>query len=345
MSYNWNTLGKAHGGDIDKLQYGFIAQEVEGILPAIVNTDSEGYKSIDYIKIIPFLTKALQELAYNTASTGAVDTLSGQVASLSVDVTSLSGQVALLSQNSGSTVVNHNYYTSGATASPPSSSWIESVFSYASSLLVQVEATFSEMVTFMKSVVFRSSVTFEDRVTFSDKDMAGTALIQNGSKTVRVDFTQSYQEVPKVIVTADTFSTYRVTEKSRHGFTIEVREIAAEDIAFDWMAIVVRGAQMVSSNNTPAPTPPNTDSSTHVDPTPPVELTTNTGNIITPSDATNNASSDETQVAPIDAPATIITPNESAPSVDISVPDTTTLPEEAAPTEPVASESVPAPAP
>ncbi len=109
MSYNWNTLGKAHGGDIDKLQYGFIAQEVEGILPAIVNTDSEGYKSIDYIKIIPFLTKALQELAYNTASTGAVDTLSGQVASLAVDVTSLSGQVAILSQNTGSTVVN-NYY-------------------------------------------------------------------------------------------------------------------------------------------------------------------------------------------------------------------------------------------
>ncbi len=76
MSYNWNALGKEHGGDIDKLQYGFIAQEVENILPAIVNTDSEGYKSIDYIKIIPFLTNAIRELDQNTVSTGVINTLS-----------------------------------------------------------------------------------------------------------------------------------------------------------------------------------------------------------------------------------------------------------------------------
>ena len=61
VSYNWNELGKQHGGDIDKKQYGFIAQEVEALLPDIVNTDKEGYKSIEYIKVIPFLTKAAQE--------------------------------------------------------------------------------------------------------------------------------------------------------------------------------------------------------------------------------------------------------------------------------------------
>lgn len=81
-----------------------------------MNTDSEGYKSIDYIKIIPFLTKALQELTQNTASTGALSTLSGQVASLAGDMVSLSGQVAILSQNTGGTVVN-NYYSSNTTVS------------------------------------------------------------------------------------------------------------------------------------------------------------------------------------------------------------------------------------
>lgn len=225
MSYNWNALGKAHGGDIDKLQYGFIAQEVENILPAIVNTDNEGYKSIDYIKVIPFLTNALQELAENTASTGALNTLSGQV--------------ALLSQNSGSTVVNNNYYSSGTTSS--GTTWIESVFSYTSSLLVRVEATFSEMVTFMKSVVFRSTVTFEDRVTFSDKDMAGTATIRAGESSVRIDFSHPYSEIPRVTVTADAFVTYRVTDKMVTGFTIETQTPVPTDTKFDWMAVMVRG--------------------------------------------------------------------------------------------------------
>ena len=60
VSYYWNTQGKAKGGN-DKLQYGFIAQEVERVLPHLVNTDKEGYKSVNYIELIPVLTKALQQ--------------------------------------------------------------------------------------------------------------------------------------------------------------------------------------------------------------------------------------------------------------------------------------------
>lgn len=282
VSYNWNALGKEHGGDIDKRQYGFIAQEVESLIPDIVNTDSEGYKSIDYIKIIPFLTKAIQELAQNTASTGALSTLSGQVASLAGDMTSLSGQVAILSQNTGSTVVN-NYYNSGTTASGTSSSWVDTAFAFASSLIVRVEATFSEMVTFMKSVVFRSTVIFEDRVTYSDRDMAGTAIIQAGGTSVRVDFARAYAETPRVVVTADTFATYRVTEKSPTGFTIQVRETAGETIAFDWMAIVVRGAQTISPDNTaPVPAPPSTATGSEDTPATPEEGTTGSGETVPP---------------------------------------------------------------
>jgi len=214
-------------------QTGFIAQELYDILPNVVTrggTDAtKNPWTIDYGAITPYLTKALQELAQNTASTGALNTLSGQVATLS-------GQVALLSQSSGSTVVN-NYYSSGTSST--SATLIDSVFSYASSLFVRVEATFSEMVTFMKSVVFKSSVTFEDRVTFSDKDMAGTATIKAGERSIRVDFSHPYTEVPRVTVTADAFVTYRVTDKMVTGFTIETQSSVIEDTNFDWMAIMV----------------------------------------------------------------------------------------------------------
>lgn len=60
MSYFWNETGKRKGGNA-QLQYGLIAQEVEKILPNIVNTDNESYKSVSYNELIPLLLQALQE--------------------------------------------------------------------------------------------------------------------------------------------------------------------------------------------------------------------------------------------------------------------------------------------
>lgn len=40
---------------------GFIAQDVEEVLPEIVETDSEGYKSINYTEIIPVMVEALKK--------------------------------------------------------------------------------------------------------------------------------------------------------------------------------------------------------------------------------------------------------------------------------------------
>ncbi len=60
VTYHWNADGKKKGGN-DTLQYGFIAQEVEKVLPALVNTDAEGYKSVNYVAVVPVLVKSLQE--------------------------------------------------------------------------------------------------------------------------------------------------------------------------------------------------------------------------------------------------------------------------------------------
>jgi hypothetical protein len=47
--------------DVQK-SYGLIAQDVETILPDIVETNSEGFKSIAYIELIPFIIEAIKEL-------------------------------------------------------------------------------------------------------------------------------------------------------------------------------------------------------------------------------------------------------------------------------------------
>lgn len=46
----------------NKTSYGFIAQEIEQVLPDLVQSDVNGIKSISYGEIIPILTNAIKEL-------------------------------------------------------------------------------------------------------------------------------------------------------------------------------------------------------------------------------------------------------------------------------------------
>ncbi|MEO7306756.1 MAG: tail fiber domain-containing protein, partial [Ferruginibacter sp.] len=45
-----------------KLQVGLIAQDVEKVLPQAVQTDKDGYKSVDYAKVVPLLVEGMKEL-------------------------------------------------------------------------------------------------------------------------------------------------------------------------------------------------------------------------------------------------------------------------------------------
>ena len=40
---------------------GLIAQEVEKVLPEVVDTDNEGFKSVEYAKMVPLLIEAMKE--------------------------------------------------------------------------------------------------------------------------------------------------------------------------------------------------------------------------------------------------------------------------------------------
>ena len=53
VSFKWK--------DSDKQSLGFIAQDVEKVLPEIVSADEQGYKSLDYSKITPVLVEAIKE--------------------------------------------------------------------------------------------------------------------------------------------------------------------------------------------------------------------------------------------------------------------------------------------
>jgi hypothetical protein len=60
--YHWNKNNFPDNDVTDKRQLGFAAQEVEKYFPELVETDSKGYKSVDYGRLTPVLLEAVKEL-------------------------------------------------------------------------------------------------------------------------------------------------------------------------------------------------------------------------------------------------------------------------------------------
>ena len=61
VSYKWRMDEFPENGFDEGKQFGLIAQEVETVLPEIVNTDSKGFKSISYSKLTAVLVEAIKE--------------------------------------------------------------------------------------------------------------------------------------------------------------------------------------------------------------------------------------------------------------------------------------------
>jgi hypothetical protein len=55
VSFNWKDTGRP--------SYGLVAQEVEQIIPALVETDEDGNKTLNYDAVISFLVEAVKELS------------------------------------------------------------------------------------------------------------------------------------------------------------------------------------------------------------------------------------------------------------------------------------------
>ena len=70
VSKNKEEMAAAKGVSVDKFDYGYdnkkhigvIAQELEAEYPELVNTDGDGFKSVDYSAITPVLIEAVKEL-------------------------------------------------------------------------------------------------------------------------------------------------------------------------------------------------------------------------------------------------------------------------------------------
>ncbi|MFH1724085.1 MAG: tail fiber domain-containing protein [Elusimicrobiota bacterium] len=61
VRFDWRTDEPAAMGYPEGRQVGLIGQEVEAVMPEIVRTGQDGYKSLDYSKMVPVLVEAIKE--------------------------------------------------------------------------------------------------------------------------------------------------------------------------------------------------------------------------------------------------------------------------------------------
>ncbi len=61
VTYDWRMEEFPERNFLAGKQYGLIAQELEKIIPELVDTDEEGWKSIEYSHLVPVLIEAIKE--------------------------------------------------------------------------------------------------------------------------------------------------------------------------------------------------------------------------------------------------------------------------------------------
>ncbi|RMG76308.1 MAG: tail fiber domain-containing protein [Bacteroidetes bacterium] len=96
--YNWKTEEYPQAGFDTTRQVGVIAQEMEKILPEVVNTDEEGYKSVEYSKLVAVLIEAMKEQQKQIAELQQQNTLlQTQNSGILERMEKLEAQIAILS--------------------------------------------------------------------------------------------------------------------------------------------------------------------------------------------------------------------------------------------------------
>ena len=82
VRYSW--VKEAPGADGTKRRFlGFLAQEVEDVLPELVSTDAAGTKSVNYVGVVPVLVEALkEERAARQALADRLDAVEARLAAL-----------------------------------------------------------------------------------------------------------------------------------------------------------------------------------------------------------------------------------------------------------------------
>ncbi len=214
VTYQWKDQYNAwvNGGMVGAApdtQYGFVAQDVESVLPQVVETDPiTGYKMINYGKLNTFMIAALKE---------NYGTIQAFQASFNV---STPGAVTI----NANTTNSGNFTVSGATQLDGASTF-------------NGTATFNNSVQFIGGVDFSGVTNVNGRLQLSSNN-TGSATVAAGATSVHVAFPTAFSAAPTVTLTPGNFITgqYRFANVTTAGFDIELESVQGSNTLFNWQA-------------------------------------------------------------------------------------------------------------
>lgn len=79
VSYAWNASPTPDGGVPSGRQIGLVAQDVEAVVPELVQTNASGLKSVEYQNMVPILIEAVKECGRKTPRCRSASTRSNSV--------------------------------------------------------------------------------------------------------------------------------------------------------------------------------------------------------------------------------------------------------------------------
>jgi hypothetical protein len=137
--------------------------------------------------------------------------------------------------------------------------WNYQLWTFVGEVIFEKPVQFLAEVTVKGKAVFAAPTWFGGRTTFADQDMGGFATIAPGAQEVSITFTTPFSEKPVITVSPEgKVVEYSLQAASSTGFTIRLTQPTAEQVTFNWVALMIDQAQTTSSQPAavaPAATP------------------------------------------------------------------------------------------
>ncbi|MES2557704.1 MAG: tail fiber domain-containing protein [Bacteroidota bacterium] len=139
VAYNWDKARNPEMGFGDEKQLGFIAQEVEKVLPEMVYTLENGYKAVNYTALIPVVVEAIKEQQTTIASLQDELARIKDIQSGNLDPLSISSTMTIHPNPSNTTVII------GFTGIDPTAQSAIMIFDMNGKLIKTIELTTREL--------------------------------------------------------------------------------------------------------------------------------------------------------------------------------------------------------
>lgn len=99
---------------------------------------------------------------------------------------------------------------------------------------------------------FKGNTDFAGRQTYHDKDSAGHAVLHKDQQQIDIKFDKPYEQTPVISVTPLSFIRFKIINKTKNGFTIQVQDEIQDKVEFDWTAVYLIDPKTFE-NLTPTP--------------------------------------------------------------------------------------------